>query len=318
MKIRIGTRKSRLALAQTDMAVRALKNAYPDIEAEIVEISSRGDRYIDRPIAQIEGKGVFSSELEERILSGEIDAAVHSAKDLDIELTRGLEISAVLKRGDHRDVLVLPKGAMYDMSDKLLIGTGSLRRRENLKRIYPNAVFKDIRGNVETRLNKLLSGEYDGIILAAAGLERLGILKEPLIKSFLDTLSDGFSSVGNDGCAFNQHFLNSESFSFRAFEAEEFVPAACQGIIAVEAAENSAAAEIFREISHRNTYISFETEREFLRICGGNCHTPAGIFTEVSDENIKLVCSADGRNILTAEGKISERYELLKGMVSGK
>lgn len=287
MKIRIGTRKSRLALAQTDMAVRALKNAYPDIEAEIVEISSRGDRYIDRPISQIEGKGVFSSELEERILSGEIDAAVHSAKDLDIELPRGLEISAVLKRGDHRDVLVLPKGAVHDAPDKQLIGTGSIRRRENLKRIYPNAVFKDIRGNVETRLYKLLSGEYDGIILAAAGLERLGILGD-------------------------------ERFSFRAFEAEEFVPAACQGIIAVEAAANSAAAKIFREISHRDTYISFETEREFLRLCGGSCHTPAGIFTEVSSDNIKLICSADGKNILVANGKISERYDLLKGLVSGK
>ncbi|MGN1417035.1 MAG: hydroxymethylbilane synthase [Oscillospiraceae bacterium] len=287
MKIRIGTRKSRLALAQTEIAVKALKNAYPDIEAEIVEISSRGDKYIDRPISQIEGKGVFSSELEERILSGEIDAAVHSAKDLDIDLPRGLEVSAVLKRGDHRDVLVLPKGAEHDASDKLLIGTGSIRRRENLKRIYPNAVFKDIRGNVETRLNKLLSGEYDGVILAAAGLERLGL-------------------------------FGSGSFSFTVFEADRFVPAACQGIIAVETAENSEAAEIFRGISHRDTYISFETEREFLRICGGDCHTPAGIFTEVSDDNIRLICSADGKNIITAEGKASESFELLKGLVSEK
>lgn len=287
MKIRIGTRKSRLALAQTEIAVNALKQARPDIEAEIVEISSRGDRYIDRPISQIEGKGVFSSELEERILSGEIDAAVHSAKDLDIVLPDGTEVSAVLKRGNHRDVLVLPKGAEHDDSDRLLIGTGSIRRRENLKRIYPNAVFGDIRGNVETRLNKLLSGEYDGIILAAAGLERLGL-------------------------------LDSDSFSFTAFEAEEFVPAACQGIIAVETAENSAASEIFREISDRNTYISFETEREFLRICGGDCHTPAGIFTVVSDDDIRLICSADGREILTAEGRASERNELLKGLVSGK
>ncbi|MGN0696658.1 MAG: hydroxymethylbilane synthase [Oscillospiraceae bacterium] len=287
MKIRIGTRKSRLALAQTDIAVKALKNAYPDIEAEIVEISSRGDRYIDRPISQIEGKGVFSSELEERILSGEIDAAVHSAKDLDIVLPDGLEVSAVLKRGDHRDVLVLPKGTVHDASDRLLIGTGSIRRRENLKRIYPNAVFKDIRGNVETRLNKLISGEYDGIILAAAGLERLGL-------------------------------FDSDSFSFTPFEAEEFVPAACQGIIAVETAENSAAAEIFREISDKNTYISFGTEREFLRICGGDCHTPAGIFTEVTADMINIICSADGKNIIVREGRASESYELLKGLVSGK
>lgn len=286
MKIRIGTRKSRLALAQTEMAVQALKTKYPDIETEIVEISSRGDKYIDRPISQIGGKGVFSSELEERILSGEIDAAVHSAKDLDIDLPDGLEISAVLKRGNHRDVLVLPKGAEHDFSDKIVIGTGSIRRRANISRIYPNAVFKDIRGNVETRLGKLSSGEYDGIILAAAGLERLGI-----------------------PC---------KEFFFTPFEAEIFTPAACQGIIAVEAAENSAAAEIFREISDKNTCISFETEREFLRLCGGDCHTASGIFTEVSGDDIKIICSADGINIRTAQVKISERYELLKGLTAKK
>lgn len=282
MKIRIGTRKSRLALAQTEMAVGALKSKYADLEAEIVEISSRGDEYIDRPISWIGGKGVFSSELEERILSGEIDAAVHSAKDLDIDLPDGLEVSAVLKRGDHRDVLIFHKGAQHSFSDKILIGTGSLRRRENIKRFYPNAVFGDIRGNVETRLGKLVSGEYDGIILAAAGLERLGISRE--------------------------------EFSFTFFEAEDFIPAACQGIIAAESRKDSEAAELLRGISDENTFISFETEREFLRICGGSCHTPAGAFTEITCGNIKIICSADGRNILTAEGKFSERYELLKGL----
>ncbi|MGN0587792.1 MAG: hydroxymethylbilane synthase [Oscillospiraceae bacterium] len=286
MKIRIGTRKSRLAHAQTEMVVRALKSRRPDVETEIVEISSVGDRITDRPISRISGKGVFSSELEEHILSGDIDAAVHSAKDLDIDIPDGLEISAVLKRGDHRDVLVLPKGTELAPTDKLLIGTGSIRRRENIRRFFPNAVFKDIRGNVETRLNKLKSGEYDGIILAAAGLERLGISE------------------------------NSGDFSFTVFEAEEFVPAACQGIIAAEAKKNSAAAELLREISDRNTYISFETEREFLRICGGDCHTPAGIFTEVSGGKISIVCSADGRDILADEGNISDRYELLKGLTA--
>lgn len=289
MKIRIGTRKSRLALAQTEIAVNALKSAYPDIEAEIVEISSRGDRITDRPISQISGKGVFSSELEERILSGEIDAAVHSAKDLDIEMPDRLEISAVLKRGDHRDVLVFPNGAEHSPTDRIIIGTGSIRRRENLRRIYPNAGFRDIRGNVETRLNKLLSGENDGIILAAAGLERLGLLS-----------------------------ADSGDFSFHVFEADEFVPAACQGIIAVEAKKGSAAAEIFSGISHRDTYISFETEREFLRLCGGDCHTPAGIFTMVSGENIRIICSADGNEICTAQGSVSESYHLLKGLTAKK
>ncbi|MDY3792864.1 MAG: hydroxymethylbilane synthase [Oscillospiraceae bacterium] len=296
MKIRIGTRKSRLALAQTEMVVRALKSRHPDIETEIVEISSQGDRITDRPIHEISGKGVFSSELEERILSGDIDAAVHSAKDLDIDLPRGLEISAVLKRGDHRDVLVLPKGAEYAPTDKLLIGTGSIRRRENIRRFFPNAVFKDIRGNVETRLNKLRSGEYNGIILAAAGLERLGILCK---------------ANGNIGIEYSE-------LSFKVFEAEEFVPAACQGIISAEAKKNSAAAEIFRDISDRDAYISFETEREFLRICGGDCHTPAGIFTEVSGGNIRIICSADGREILAAEGNVSDKYDLLKGLTAKK
>lgn len=295
MKIRIGTRISRLALAQTELAVKALKSRHPDIETEIVEITSRGDRITDRPISQISGKGVFSSELEERILSGDIDAAVHSAKDLDIDLPDELEISAVLKRGDHRDVLVLPKGAEYSAADKPVIGTGSIRRRENILRFCPNAVFKDIRGNVETRLNKLRSGEYDGIILAAAGLERLGIFSE---------------ENGN-----NDEYSD---FSFKVFEAEEFVPAACQGIIAVETKKGSAVSEILSEISDRDTNISFKTEREFLRMCGGDCHTPAGIFTEVSGGIIRIICSADGRDILTEEGNVSEKYELLKGMTAKK
>ena len=296
MKIRIGTRRSRLALAQTEQFVRTLNSTRPDIETQIVEISSRGDRITDRPIAQLGGKGVFSFELEERILSGDIDAAVHSAKDLDIELPEGLEISAVLKRGDHRDVLVLPKGASYSPDDRLIIGTGSIRRRENIRRFYPNAVFMDIRGNVETRLNKLAAGEYDGIILAAAGLERLGMLckeKDSII-------------------------TENREFSYKIFEADEFVPAACQGIIAAETKKGSAVSETFREISHKDTLISFETEREFLRLCGGDCQTPAGIFTEVAGENMGIICSADGKNILTSEGKIKDRYDMLKGMTAKK
>ncbi|MCI7804529.1 MAG: hydroxymethylbilane synthase [Oscillospiraceae bacterium] len=175
MKIKIGTRKSSLALAQTDMVIKSLHDVFPDIETEIVHITTKGDKILDKPLARIGGKGVFVSEIESALKSGEIDIAVHSAKDLPYKLAENLEISGVLKRGNYRDVLVTPAGKVPEKDSKFIVGTGSQRRRLNMQRIYPNAVFKEIRGNVDTRLRKLKSGEFDGIILAAAGLERLGL-----------------------------------------------------------------------------------------------------------------------------------------------
>lgn len=203
MKIKIGTRKSKLAVAQTNMAAEKIRKAFPRIEIEIVYISTKGDLVLDKPIADIGGKGIFVSEIEKALLDKTIDIAVHSAKDLPVKLADGLEISGVLERGNYRDVLAVKKGVNIDRNDSCKIGTGSIRRQVNFKNIYPNANFANIRGNVDTRLEKLYSGEYDGIILAAAGLERLGL-------------------------------INDERFDFMPFDYKDFLPAPCQGIIAVE------------------------------------------------------------------------------------
>ena len=175
MKIKIGTRKSKLALAQTEMFIAKLKSVCNDIEIETVHISTKGDKVLDKSLSSIGGKGVFISELESALLSGEIDLAVHSAKDLPLELAEGLEISAVLERGNYRDVLVTKNNSPIKNSSDFVVGTGSIRRRSFLHRLYPLVTVKDIRGNVDTRLRKLMNGEYDALILAAAGLERLGI-----------------------------------------------------------------------------------------------------------------------------------------------
>ena len=152
MKIKIGTRKSKLALAQTEMFIAKLKSVCNDIEIETVHISTKGDKVLDKSLSSIGGKGVFISELESALLSGEIDLAVHSAKDLPLELAEGLEISAVLERGNYRDVLVTKNNSPIKNSSDFVVGTGSIRRRSFLHRLYPLVTVKDIRGNVDTRL----------------------------------------------------------------------------------------------------------------------------------------------------------------------
>ena len=159
MKVRIGTRKSKLALAQTEMFANALKKRFDDIDTEIVCISTKGDKILDKPLAMIGGKGVFISELENALLSGAADMAVHSAKDLPLELADGLEISSALNRGNYRDVLVTRKNEPIKNEERFIVGTGSLRRRGFIKKQYPLVQIKDIRGNVDTRINKLINKE---------------------------------------------------------------------------------------------------------------------------------------------------------------
>lgn len=170
MKIKIGTRKSPLAMKQTEIAANALKTAFPGDEFEIVGINSEGDKRLDKTLASFGGKGVFIKELEAALLEGGIDMAVHSAKDMPTELPDGLEIGAVLPRGAHEDVLI-------SLSRKApsVIGTGSARREVQIRELYPDALIKPIRGNIGTRINKLKSGEYDALIMAKAALDRLNL-----------------------------------------------------------------------------------------------------------------------------------------------
>lgn len=240
MKVRIGTRKSKLALAQTEMFANALKKRFDDIDTEIVCISTKGDKILDKPLAMIGGKGVFISELENALLSGEADMAVHSAKDLPLELADGLEISSALQRGNYRDVLVARKNEPIKNEERFIVGTGSLRRRGFIKKQYPLVRIKDIRGNVDTRINKLINKEYDAIILAAAGLERLSL-------------------------------YNSEKYDVTPFEYSDFLPAPCQAIVVAESKTGSAISERLKEISHTETMLEFETERQIPKLLNADC-----------------------------------------------
>ena len=175
--IRLGTRKSPLAMAQARLAAEAIERAFPELTAELVPIVTRGDRILDRPLVEFGGKGAFISEFERALLEGRIDGAVHSAKDMPEELAKGLVIAAALPREDAGDVLVTVKGRPLP-DGPFLVGTGSPRRQVQIGEMR-NARCALLRGNIQTRLNKLREGENDAILLAAAGLKRMGLLSDP-------------------------------------------------------------------------------------------------------------------------------------------
>lgn len=283
MNIKIGTRKSKLALAQTNMVVNEIKKYFPSINIEVLHFTTKGDKVLNKPLINIGGKGVFVTEIEDALINKEIDLAVHSAKDLPLKLQDNLTISAVLKRGNYRDTLVTVKGKEIDFSKETVIGTGSNRRKLAFKNLYPNATFKDIRGNVDTRLNKLYNGEYDGIILAMAGLERL------------DLLSDS-------------------RFTFTPFDYKEFVPAPCQGIIAIESRNNDLT-EILSKINHKDTYYSFQTERHILNILNADCGMPLGAYSFVENNKINVVYTSDSKEIITKSDLIENRFSLAESVV---
>lgn len=285
MKVRIGTRKSKLALAQTEMFANALKKRFDDIETEIVCISTKGDKILDKPLAMIGGKGVFISELENALLSGAADMAVHSAKDLPLELADGLEISSALNRGNYRDVLVTRKNEPIKNEEKFIVGTGSLRRQSFIKKIYPLVCIKDIRGNVDTRLGKLMNGDYDGIILAAAGLERLSL-------------------------------YNSADYDIMPFEYKDFLPAPCQAIVVAESKTGSAISERLKEISHTETMLEFETERQIPKLLNADCGMPVGAFSKVTNGKIELTISTDCKKTISGSADIKDRFNLAKRLVS--
>ena len=271
MKLRAGTRKSPLAMAQTYMVLDMIKAAFPECDTEIVTFTTKGDRQLDRPLDKIGGKGVFVTEIEQALQSG------HSAKDLPVTLGEGLEISGVCPRGNYRDMLVTKKGVVFNDPDVFTVGTGSQRRRGGFARLYPNAKFADIRGNVGTRLKKLSDGLYDGIILCAAGTERLG--------------------------------LSLSEYEVKEFEPWELLPAPCQAIIAVECAK---ATEIISQVSHKETMLRFETEREVIRLMGADCTVPVGAYSEINGERISLTVSDGKGHFAQGEKEIEKRFELVK------
>lgn len=247
--IRIGTRKSLLALVQTEIVKDALLRVFPETEIEIVKIDTKGDQLLDRSLTSFGGKGVFTVELEAELLSGAIDIAVHSAKDMPMEFPAGLGIGAVLSRADARDTFVSLDGTkLADLAPGSVVGTSSLRRELQIKEINPQVQIKLLRGNVQTRLRKLKEGQYDGIILAAAGIERLG-------------------------------YENEEEFHYEYLEPETFLPAAGQGILAVESRMGDAeTAEMLAAIHDAEAACLLAAERSFLKTIGGSCNAPAAAY----------------------------------------
>ena len=278
-EIRIGTRKSKLAMKQTKMVEEAIEKTNPNLQTIPVPFHTRGDKILDKPLWEIGNAGLFASEFEEMIWNGEIDVAVHSGKDLPLRLAEGLSILAVLERDDPRDVLVMPKGRKAE--DCRIIGTGSLRRIEFASSVFPKAECRLIRGNVHTRLQKMMAGEYDGIILAKAGLDRLGIAE-------------------------------GELYAFRVLATAEFLPAACQGIIVVEG--NEKWQKTIAPINHMPTFFVFETEREVLTSLNIDCSEPAAVFAELIGENIRLRAMY-GKKRAEGIAPIENRLELARELV---
>ena len=288
--IRIGTRKSKLALVQTHMVEKMILEAFPDLKIEICEMSTKGDELLDRSLLSFGGKGVFTQELEAALLQGQIDLAVHSAKDMPMEFPEGLGIGAVLRRGPVEDVIVTKDGTLLkDLKPGSVVGTGSLRRELQIKKINPLIRVKLIRGNVQTRLRKLEEGQYDAIVLAAAGLDRL-------------ELSD-----------VNQ-------WKFEHLSSEVCLPAAGQAILAVES-RNGDLREVLNAIHDKCAWVELCAERAFLKAIGGSCNAPAAGLAHL-DENGVLQMDAlfapDQKHYRRVSGTLETGFDGDKGVCLGE
>lgn len=264
--VKVGTRGSKLALAQTELVIKALRERFPQVDFQMVTMSTRGDRDTSRALLEFGGKAVFVEEFEEAILKGDIDIAVHSAKDMPMEIMEGLTILGTLPRACPQDVLIYKSGRSFDRNDSFVVGTSSLRRQYQIRDMYPNAECKNLRGNVGTRIQKLEDGEYDAIILAAAGLERLGII-------------DGSAECVE---------VHKDELTFRYLSTESMLPAACQGIIAIETRTSGEASDMVREINDTEAYTQLICERTVLNRLNAGCHEPIGVYSELYGDHMKL------------------------------
>ncbi len=271
--IRIGSRKSKLALVQTEIVKKKIEASFPGIRVEIVEMSTKGDELLDRSLTSFGGKGVFTKELEEALLDKEIDLAVHSAKDMPMEFPEGLGIGAVLPRGPVEDVLVTCDGTgLQDLKPGSVVGTGSLRRELQIKAVNPLVRIRMIRGNVLTRLRKLSEGQFDAIVLAAAGLDRL-------------ELSD------------------SKAYHYEKLDCSVCLPAAGQAILAVESRKGHLK-EVLEAIHDSEAAVSLYAERAFLSAIGGSCNAPAAACSWLEGDvlHMEALFAPDGRHMKRTAG----------------
>jgi len=268
-QITIGTRGSQLALYQAYKVKDTLNAVYPNLKVNIEIIHTKGDIILDVALSKIGDKGLFTKEIEVSLLEGKVDIAVHSCKDLPTQLPEGLSLGVVLERGEFRDALVSKSGKkLHELTGNDTVATSSLRRRAALLNIHPTIQLKDIRGNVQTRLNRMNEGYCDAMIMAAAGLQRLQL----------------------------DHYIT------EIIDPKVIMPAVAQGAIAIEIRENDQEVmNILQKINHLPTWTSILAERAFLRTLEGGCQVPLGCYSQIKGEEITLngfVASGDGKNYL--------------------
>ena len=267
MKIKIGTRGSQLALWQANFIAEELSKKNSALEVELVKIHTQGDKILDAPLAKIGGKGLFTKELELQLLAGQIDIAVHSLKDVPTELDDRFKIAAITERANPFDAFVSNNFQTFDeLPNGAIIGTSSLRRAAQILTLRPDLQIKNLRGNVDTRLKKLDAGEFDAVILAAAGLERLGYSSR--IKQTLT----------------------------------QIIPAAGQGALAVEIrADDDKTFDAVKFLNDAETCAAIKIERDFLQVVQGSCQIPVGIHAKVDGDKISVravISSLDGKNFV--------------------
>ncbi|GMQ92115.1 MAG: hydroxymethylbilane synthase [Gammaproteobacteria bacterium] len=271
--IRIGTRQSPLALWQAEFVRERLQQAHPGLHVELVTMVTRGDKILDTSLAKVGGKGLFIKELEQALYDGRADIAVHSTKDMTVDVPEGLHLSAICQRADPRDAFVSNRyKKLEDLPDQAIVGTSSLRRECQLRARFPQLQIKSLRGNVNTRLGKLDKDEYDAVILAAAGLQRLG---------------------------FEQRIR-------RALEPELLLPAVGQGAVCIESrTDDTRVHELLAPLNHHETRICVMAERAMNARLQGGCQVPIGGHAILQNDKIwlrGLVGAIDGQQIIRAEG----------------
>lgn len=272
--LRIATRKSALALWQANHVQDLLRETHPGIEIELVKIVTEGDRVLDRPLSEIGGKGLFLKELERAMLDGDADLAVHSMKDIPANMAQGLVLDAVLPRANPYDALVSRNGKLLaDLPAGSRIGTSSLRRKSQLLALRPDLEVVDLRGNVDTRLRKLDEGQYDAIILACAGLQRLG-----LGERITETL-----------------------------QPPDWLPASTQGIIGLQCRQDDDYTRaLIRPLADHDTMVVASAERAVARVLEATCQVPLAVHAVLDSGTIwlrSMISSTDGKRSVQAAGE---------------
>ncbi|MCY0896317.1 MAG: hydroxymethylbilane synthase [Alicyclobacillaceae bacterium] len=269
--VRVASRKSELAMTQTKSMIAAMQKIRPDFLFEIVPVVTRGDEIVHVPLSEVGGKGLFVSEIEQLLLKGHADLAVHSMKDVPAELAEGLTIGCVPVREDPRDALLTRHGEqLRDLPMGGVVGTSSLRRAAQIHHLRPDLVIQPLRGNIDTRVKRLQQGDFDAIVLASAGLSRMGW----------------------------SHLISER------IDPHDVLPAIGQGALAIECVdEEGEVRAMLRELTHEPTLQCVQAERTLLKLLGGSCQVPIAGHAEQVDAGIRLtglVATTDGKTVCKA------------------